>query len=63
MNLHTKVIKHLEKQKGYDFESEWWDDDMIATLYDIVYATEKILKKEQEKKNITTFESLPESKL
>jgi len=43
MELLNKVKKDLES-KGYDFESEFWTDELLTVLYDAVYSTEKILK-------------------
>lgn len=42
MELLNKVKSELEK-KGYDFSSEFWTDEELTVLYDVVYATEKVL--------------------
>ena len=60
MNLHTKVIRHLEQTKNYDFNKMYETNDIaLALIYDAVYATEKILREQP----LQTSEPLPESKL
>lgn len=41
MKLLDKVKKRLEENYGIDFLSEFWTDDQIVLLEDIVDATEK----------------------
>lgn len=41
MKLLDKVKKRLEENYGIDFLSEFWTDDQIVLLEDIVEATEK----------------------
>lgn len=41
MKLLDKVKKRLEENYGVDFLSEFWNDDQIVLLEDIVDATEK----------------------
>ena len=43
MELLNKVKDILEKEKGYDFSSEKFDSEVLAILYDAVYATETVL--------------------
>ena len=44
MKLLNQVKDELEKQHGYDFDSEVWTDEWLVLLYDAVYATEKVIK-------------------
>jgi len=44
MELLNKVKKVLEQDKRYDFSSEFWTGEMLSVIYDAVYATEQILR-------------------
>jgi hypothetical protein len=46
MKLLDKVKKDLEKNKNYDFESDFWTDEILCVLYDAVYATKQAIKDE-----------------
>jgi aminopeptidase-like protein len=48
MKLLNKVKDKLEKKKGYDFESDFWTDENLVIVYDSVYMTEKVLKKQRD---------------
>ena len=50
MELLNKVKKELENNKQYDFSSEFWTDELLSVLFDVVYATEKVVN-EKSKKN------------
>ena len=53
MELLDKVKTDLEKNKNYDFESDFWTDEILCVLYDAVYATEQTIKdKVSSNKNI-----------
>jgi len=40
MKLLNKVKDKLENEKGYDFSSEFWNDEMLTLIFDVVYAAE-----------------------
>lgn len=44
MNIESKVKELLEEQYDFDFQSEFWTDDMIGVLDEIVEATQKVEK-------------------
>lgn len=43
--LHDKVKKNLE-EKGWDFSSDYLDDEEIAGFYEVVDATAKVISEE-----------------
>jgi hypothetical protein len=43
MKLLNEVKDKLEK-KGYCFDEDLWTSQELTLLYDVVYATEKIIK-------------------
>jgi len=43
MELLNKVKKELEKSKNYDFSDEKFSGEVLSIIYDVVYATEKII--------------------
>jgi len=45
MELLNKVKTELEKEKGYDFSDSMWTGEILSILHDVVFATEKVLKK------------------
>ena len=44
MELLNKVKTDLEKNKNYDFSSEFWTDEILCVLFDAVYSTEQTIK-------------------
>ena len=44
MNVINKVKDELEKTKQFDFSSEFWTGEKLSLLYDIVNATETVVK-------------------
>ena len=55
MTFLNKVKTDLEKNKQYDFSSEFWTDELLGVLYDAVYSAKKILKKGDKNKKINTL--------
>lgn len=45
-NLHlvSLVCKELREKHEYDFDSEFWDDEMNAMLFEIIEVTRKVLE-------------------
>lgn len=37
------VIKRLEQNNGYDFQSEWWTDEQKIFMAEVVEACESVL--------------------
>lgn len=50
MELLNKVKSELESEKGYDFSCEFWTDEMLSLLYDVVCASESVLKEANNQK-------------
>lgn len=44
MELLNKVKDRLEQEKGYDFADECWTGELLVMMYDIVCATENVIK-------------------
>ncbi|CAM1370399.1 hypothetical protein TPENAI_60867 [Tenacibaculum litopenaei] len=42
--LIEQVKEKLAEEHGYDFESEFWTDENIAMLQEVVEATEEAIK-------------------
>lgn len=53
MELLNKVKTDLEKNKGYDFASEFWTDEMLCVLHHAVYATKKAMDEVSGKENVS----------
>ena len=53
MELLNKVKDILQKEKGYDFSSEIFDGEVLAILYDAVYAAETVLSKNKVEHNLS----------
>lgn len=49
MELLNKVKDKLEAESRYDFSSDFWEDNMLCILYDVVYATEAVIKAQNSK--------------
>ncbi|QQV91457.1 hypothetical protein M1M25_gp026 [Tenacibaculum phage Gundel_1] len=43
MSIEKQVKEKLKEQHGYDFDSEFWTDENIVMLQEIVEATEEVI--------------------
>ena len=47
------VIKELEKNHGYDFNSDWWTDELKAIMSEIITACDAVVvRRDDEKKEL-----------
>lgn len=44
--LVSLVSKELRENYEYDFDSEFWDDEMTSMLFEIIEATKKVIEDE-----------------
>jgi hypothetical protein len=58
MDLLNKVKKDLEQNKGYDFSSDFWTDELLGVLYDAVYATERSIKDKISTNKLLDYENV-----
>lgn len=57
MELLNKVKTDLQKNKGYDFSSDFWTDELFCILYDAVYSTEKNIKEKISTNKLLNYEA------